>query len=137
MRDRNIPFAPSPGEFFALFEAKGQKQLFPELASPAGFKLLGKVTPLMRQLSMLSLRRLIFFPSILVNHTKSFLARYMADVLGLPHVLVSPLPGCTPYPLLPLPSLGPLNRFSRMLATHRLGFCSEARCDDSHRVQSV
>lgn len=122
VRDRNIPFAPLPGEFLALLEDPEAKAAISGRGFGAGFKLLRKVKPLMCQLFDAEWEALrTFSPDILVYHPKSVMAPSMADALRIPHVLASPLPGFTPTsefpsPLLPFRSLGPFNRLSHMLA---------------------
>jgi sterol 3beta-glucosyltransferase len=63
-----------------------------------------------------------FAPDVIVYHPKSIAAPHMAEKLGKPCILASPLPGFTPTsafpsPLLPFRSLGPFNRASHVLAT--------------------
>lgn len=60
-------------------------------------------------------------PDIIVYHRKSVAAPQMAEALGVPHVLASPMPGFTATsafssPMLPFASLGSLNRVSHTLA---------------------
>jgi sterol 3beta-glucosyltransferase len=62
-------------------------------------------------------RRSEFAPDLLIYHPKSLASPQMAERLGVPSVLASPLPGFTPTtalpsPMLPFSSLGPFNRLS-------------------------
>lgn len=63
-----------------------------------------------------------FEPDIVVYHPKALAAPHIAEKLGRPAVLASPLPGFTPTsdfptPMLPFGSLGPLNRISHRLVS--------------------
>jgi sterol 3beta-glucosyltransferase len=67
-----------------------------------------------------------FAPEIVIYHPKSIASPHMAEKLGVPAILASPLPGFTPTaafpsPMLPFPSLGPFNRVSHSLAIHGAG----------------
>lgn len=121
--ERNVPFAPLPGEFLALLDSpEGKAAVAGGQGFGAGLKLLKRVRPLMRRLlddEWAAARR--FGPDILVHHPKSLAAPHIAERLGIPAVLASPLPGFTPTaafpsPLIPVASLGPLNRASHQLA---------------------
>lgn len=62
-----------------------------------------------------------FAPDIIVYHPESLVSPYMATVLGIAHVLASPVPGLTPTtafpnPPLPFSSLGHFNRLSHIFA---------------------
>lgn len=118
-----VSFAPLPGDFLALLDTpEGKAAIAGGQGFSAGFKLLKHVRPLMRQLldaEWLAARD--FAPDMLVYHPKSIAAPHVAERLGIPSVLASPLPGFTPTaafpsPLLPFASLGPLNRMSHQLA---------------------
>jgi sterol 3beta-glucosyltransferase len=119
-----VPFAPLPGEFLALLDTpEGKAAVAGGKGYSAGFKLLKHVRPLMRGLldaEWFAARS--FAPDMIVYHPKSIASPHMAEKLGKPCILASPLPGFTPTsafpsPLLPFRSLGPLNRASHALAT--------------------
>lgn len=62
-----------------------------------------------------------FSPDLLVHHPKSLAAPHMPERLDIPVILASPVPGFTPSaafpsPLLPVATLGPLDRASHLLA---------------------
>lgn len=118
-----VPFAPLPGEFLALLDTQeGKAAISGGHGFSAGFKLLKQVRPLMRLLLDLEWRAVKDFnPDIIVYHPKSVGSPHMAQALGVPHILASPLPGFTPTaafpsPMLPYGSLGPLNWTSHLLA---------------------
>lgn len=61
-----------------------------------------------------------FRPDVILHHAKALGAPHIAENLGVPLMLASPLPGFTPTsafpsPLVPVSSLGPLNRISHSL----------------------
>lgn len=118
-----VAFAALPGDFLALLDTpEGKAAVAGGQGFSAGFKLLKHVRPLMRQLldrEWQAARE--FAPDLLVYHPKSIAAPHLAERLGIPTVLASPLPGFTPTaafpsPLLPFASLGALNRLSHQLA---------------------
>jgi sterol 3beta-glucosyltransferase len=125
-RERGVPFAPLPGEFLELINTPEGKAAM--ASGPAGFgaglKLLKYIRPLMRKLldaEWLAVRD--FQPDVIVHHPKSIASPHMAEKLGRPFILASPLPGFTPTsafptPLLPFANLGPFNRASHGLATN-------------------
>jgi UDP:flavonoid glycosyltransferase YjiC (YdhE family) len=115
-------FAPLPGEFLALLDTpEGKAAVGGGRGFSAGFKLLKQVKPLIRRLldeEWAVVRA--FRPDLIVYHPKSLAAPHIAERLGVPALLASPLPGFTPTgafasPLLPIQSLGPLNRLSHVL----------------------
>jgi sterol 3beta-glucosyltransferase len=121
--DHGVPFAPLPGDFLALLDSpEGKAAVAGGRGFSAGFKLLRHVRPLMRTLleaEWLAARD--FAPDLMIYHPKSIAAPHLAERLGVPSVLASPLPGFTPTaafpsPLLPFASLGPLNNLSHQLA---------------------
>jgi UDP:flavonoid glycosyltransferase YjiC (YdhE family) len=114
-----IDVEPLPGAFLALLDTdEGRAAIAGGRGFGAGLKLLGHVRPLMRRLfdaEWSAARRL--HPDVLVHHPKSLAAPHIAERVGIPAVLASPLPGFTPTrafpsPLLPFRTLGPLNRAS-------------------------
>jgi UDP:flavonoid glycosyltransferase YjiC (YdhE family) len=120
-----VPFAPLPGALLGLIDSpEGKAAIAGGRGFSAGFRLLKQVRPLMRRL----LDRewavaCAFAPDLILHHPKSLASLHMAEKLGVPAMLASPLPGFTPTaafptPLLPFGSLGPLNRASHMLAIH-------------------
>jgi sterol 3beta-glucosyltransferase len=118
-----VPFAPLPGAFLALLDTpEGKAAVAGGNGFGAGLKLLKHVRPLMRQLldeEWSAVRS--FAPDAIVYHPKSIASPHMAETLGCPCFLASPLPGFTPTaafpsPLLPFRSLGPFNRASHLLA---------------------
>lgn len=124
VQERGVPFAPLPGEFLALLDTpEGKAAIAGGQGFSAGFKLLKHVRPLMRQLLDAEWNAArSFAPDAIVHHPKSIAAPHMAEKLGCPYILASPLPGFTPTstfpsPLLPFRTLGPFNRASHLLAT--------------------
>ncbi|MCU7373289.1 glycosyltransferase [Paucibacter sp. O1-1] len=117
-----VRFASLPGEFLALLDTpEGKAAVAGGQGFSAGFKLLKQVKPLMRRLldEEWDVAR-AFRPDLIVYHPKSLAAPHIAERLGIPALLASPLPGFTPTrafasPLLPVDSLGPLNRISHLL----------------------
>jgi len=64
-----------------------------------------------------------FRPDGILHHAKALGAPHIAEKLGVPLMLASPLPGFTPTsafpsPLVPVTSLGPFNRVSHSLTTY-------------------
>jgi sterol 3beta-glucosyltransferase len=120
-----VPFAPLPGEFFALIDSpEGKAAIAGGRGFSAGVSLLKQVRPLIRRLldREWEVAR-AFAPDIILHHPKSLASPNIAEKLGVPAMLASPLPGFTPTaafptPLLPFGSLGPLNRISHRLAIH-------------------
>lgn len=118
-----VDFAPLPGDFLALLNSpEGQKAVAHGRGFSAGFRLLKQVRPLMQRLLEAEwdvVRK--FRPDLIIYHPKSLASLHMAEALGIPAMLASPIPGFTPTaafpsPLLPFQSLGPLNRMSHQLA---------------------
>lgn len=116
-----IGFVALPAEFLQLLDtAEGQKAIAESRGVLAGFKLLGRIRPLMGEL----LRReweadSAFRPDMVIFHPKCFGASHIALRLGVPSILASPLPGFTPTsafasPLAPARSLGPLNKLTHV-----------------------
>jgi sterol 3beta-glucosyltransferase len=134
--EHGVPFAALPGEFLALLNTpEGKAAVAGGKGFGAGFMLLKHVRPLMMRLLDEEWRAVrCFQPDVLVYHPKSFGSPDMAAVLGVPHVLASPIPGFTPTdafpsPMLPLASLGPFNRMSHAFAIKgaRLLFAKELK----------
>jgi len=122
VRERDIPFAPLPGEFLELINApEGKAAIAGGQGFSAGLKLLKHVRPLMRRLLDEEWAATkAFSPDVIVYHPKSISAPHIAEALSRPSVLASPLPAFTPTsafpsPMLPFASLGPLNRASHAL----------------------
>jgi sterol 3beta-glucosyltransferase len=118
-----IRFHALPGEFLALLDsAEGKAAMAGGNGFSAGFKLLGRFRPLMRKLLDAEADHArAFKPEVIVHHPKSMAGPHLAELLGCPALLASPLPGFTPTsafpsPMLPFASLGPLNRASHLLA---------------------
>jgi UDP:flavonoid glycosyltransferase YjiC (YdhE family) len=118
-----VAFAALPGDFLALLDTpEGKAAVAGGQGFSAGFKLLKHVRPLMRHLLDVEWRTARdFSPDLLVYHPKALAATHIAERLGVPAVLASPLPGFTPTaafpsPMLPFATLGPLNRVSHQLA---------------------
>lgn len=113
-----------PGDFLDLLDSPEAKSAIRRgQGFGAGFKLLGKVRPMMRKLLDAEAEHAhTFAPDALIYHPKSLASPHLAEWLGIPAFLASPLPGFTPTvafpsPLLPFPSLGRFNRVSHLLAT--------------------
>ena len=118
-----IGFAPLPGAFLALLDTpEGKAAVAGGQGFSAGLKLLKHVRPMMRELLDAEWRSVRDFSAdVIVYHPKSLASPHIATRLGIPAVLASPLPGFTPTaafpsPLLPLATLGPLNRLSHQVA---------------------
>jgi sterol 3beta-glucosyltransferase len=118
-----IAFSPLPGEMLALIDDPvAQAVLEGSSGFGGGLKLIGRMRPAIGRLlaaewQVASASR----PDVLVHHPKSLASPGIAEKLGIPAVLASPLPGFTPTaafpsPMLPVRSLGPLNRMSHRLA---------------------
>ncbi len=125
LRDMGIAFAPLPGEFLELMDTpEGKAAIAGGRSFSAGFKLLKHVRPMMRGLLDAEWAAVsAFAPDLIIYHPKSIASPHMAEKLGIPSVLASPLPGFTPTaafpsPMLPFSSLGPFNRVSHSLAIH-------------------
>jgi sterol 3beta-glucosyltransferase len=123
-----VPFAPLPGELLALIDTPaGKSAIVNGQGFGAGFKLLKHVRPLMRQLLDAEWTAVgAFAPHAIIYHPKSLAAPHMAQRLGCPAILASPLPGFTPTsafpsPLFPFANLGPLNRVSHAVAIKGAG----------------
>lgn len=118
-----VPFVPLPGEFLAMMDTpEGKAAIAGGQGFSAGFKLLKHVRPMMRRLLDAEwAASQAFEPDLIVYHPKSIAAPHIAERLGVPSALASPLPGFTPTgafpsPMLPFRSLGLLNRPSHLLA---------------------
>lgn len=123
VRERNVAFAPLPGEFLALLDTpEGKAAIAGGKGFSGGFKLLKHIRPLMRRfLDEEWSSTKTFSPDVIVYHPKALGVPHIAEKLGCRFILASPLPGFTPTsafptPLLPFASLGPLNRISHGLA---------------------
>lgn len=123
VRRHRLPFAPLPGAFLALLETpEGKAAIAGGRGFGTGFRLLGQVRPLMRQLFDAEWDAVRgFAPDLILHHPKSIAAPHMADALACPSILATPLPGFSPTsafpsPLFPVASLGPLNRVSHSLS---------------------
>lgn len=123
VRERGVSFTSLPGEFLALLDTpEGKAAVAGGQGFSAGFKLLKHVRPLMRRLldaEWIAARA--FAPDLLIYHPKSIAAPHIGERLNIPTILASPLPGFTPTsafpsPMLPISSLGPLNKASHQLA---------------------
>lgn len=123
VRAHGLAFAALPGAFLDLLDTPEAKAAFAgSRGFGAGFKLLKHVRPLMRELldaEWTAVRT--FEPDLIIHHPKSIATPHMAEALGCPAVLASPVPGLTPTsafptPFLPFASLGPLNRASHLVA---------------------
>lgn len=118
-----VELAPLPGDFMALLNSpEGQSAVAKGRGFSAGFRLLKHVKPIMERLleAEWSFAR-DFRPDLIVYHPKSLASLHMAEALGTPAILASPIPGFTPTaafpsPFLPFRSLGPLNKLSHQLA---------------------
>jgi UDP:flavonoid glycosyltransferase YjiC (YdhE family) len=127
--ERQVPYAPLPGEFLEILNTpQGKAAVAGGQGFSAGFKLLKYVRPLIRRLMDIEAEAIRGLrPDILVYHPKSVSAPHIAELLHVPAILASPLPGFTPTaafpsPLLPFGSLGPLNRVSHAFAINGANF---------------
>jgi sterol 3beta-glucosyltransferase len=123
VRRHRLPFGPLPGAFLALLDTpEGKAAIAGGQGFGAGFRLLGQVRPLMRQLFDAEWDAVRGFePDLILHHPKSIASPHMAEALACPSILASPLPGFSPTaafpsPLFPVASLGPLNRLSHSLS---------------------
>lgn len=119
---RGIEFAHLPGEFLALMETPEAKDAMSGSGGfTAGFKLIKHFKPIGRkELTLEWTAARAFRPELIIYHPKAIAAPHIAEKLGCPAVLASPLPGFTPTrafasPLVPFRSLGPLNRLTHSL----------------------
>ncbi len=119
---RGIRFAHLPGEFLDLMETPEAKAALSGSGGfAAGFKLIKHFKPIGRkELTLEWAAAQAFRPELIVYHPKAIAAPHIAEKLGCPAVLASPLPGFTPTrefasPLVPFESLGPLNRLTHSL----------------------
>ena len=117
-----IAYQPLPGEMLALIDdPAAQAVLEGSSGFAGGLKLIGRMRPAMDRMLVAEWEAAAeAAPDILVHHPKSLAAPSIAEKLGIPAVLASPLPGFTPTsafpsPMLPARSLGPLNRWSHRL----------------------
>lgn len=122
---RAIRFVPLPAQFLALLDSpEGKAAIAGGQGFSAGFKLIKHVKPLMQRLLDEEWQAArAFSPELIVYHPKSVASLHIAQRLGIPAILASPLPGFTPTtafpsPLLPFRSLGPLNKASHLLSIH-------------------
>jgi UDP:flavonoid glycosyltransferase YjiC (YdhE family) len=122
----NLAFAPLPGEFLALLETPEARAVIGKSRAGfgAGFKLIGHYRHLARGLLDAEWQAArAFHPDAILFHPKALGAPHIAERLDVPLFLASPLPGFTPTaafptPILPVRSLGPLNRASHALMIH-------------------
>lgn len=93
-----VRFAPLPGEFLALLDSpEGKAAVAGCQGFGAGLKLVRHVRPLMRRLLDDEWAAAqAFRPDVIVHHPKSLAAPHVAERLGIPTILASPLPGFTP-----------------------------------------
>jgi UDP:flavonoid glycosyltransferase YjiC (YdhE family) len=119
---RGIDFAALPREFLDLLETpEGKAAMAGRGGFNAGFRLLKHFRPIGRRLLSAQWQAArSFAPDLIVHHPKAIAAPHIAERLGCPAVLASPLPGFTPTadfasPLLPFRSAGPFNRMSHSL----------------------
>lgn len=99
-------------DFGALVQAQGVSPL-------AAMRSLGeRIRPAMRTILETAVREaLAFRPDVIVSHPKILTAPHAADALGIPHLLIEPVPSMTPTRAFPAPGvvnvdLGPLNRLT-------------------------
>ncbi len=119
---RGIAFAQLPGEYLDLLETpEGKAAVAGGGGFAAGFKMLKHFKPIARkQLAAEWAAAQRFAPELIIYHPKAVAVPHIAERLGCPAVLASPLPGFTPTrefasPLLPYASLGPLNRMTHTI----------------------
>lgn len=99
-------------DFGALVQAQGVSPL------AAMRSLRERVRPAMRTILETAVREaLAFRPDVIVSHPKILTAPHAADALGIPHVLIEPVPSMTPTRAFPAPGvvnvgLGPFNRLT-------------------------
>jgi sterol 3beta-glucosyltransferase len=118
--ENGIDFAPLPGEFLDLLTTPEGKAALSKGGQGfgGGFRLLKHFRPLMLRLFDTEWAASeSFAPELIVYHPKALAAPHIAQKLGCPAILASPLPGFTPTaafptPMLPFATLGPLNRIS-------------------------
>ncbi len=88
VRERNIAFAPLPGEFLELMDTpEGKAAIAGGRGFSAGFKLLKYVRPMMRGLldaEWAAVRA--FAPDAIIYHPKSIASPHMAGKLGIPAI---------------------------------------------------
>ena len=121
-----VPFSPLPAEFLAVLDSHEAKRLNGNSGAGfgAGFKLLKFYRDIGRRLLDAEWEAArTFGPDAILFHPKALGAPHIAAKLGTPLFLASPLPGFTPTsafptPVLPVTSLGPLNRPSHALMIH-------------------
>lgn len=121
-----LAFAPLPAEFLDMLDAPETKDVLGRSGTGfgAGFKLIKRYRHLMQDLldaEWYAARA--FRPHTILFHPKALGAPHNAKKLDVPLFLASPLPGFTPTaafptPILPVRSLGPLNRMSHALMIH-------------------
>ncbi|CAN1722526.1 sterol 3beta-glucosyltransferase [Hyphomicrobium sp. 1Nfss2.1] len=119
-----ICFAALPGELLNLIGTpEGKAALTRGKGFGAGLGLLKHARPLMRDLLDADWNAVrSFAPDLLIYHPKSLAIPHISELIGVPCMLASPLPGFTPTsafptPILPFSNLGPLNKASHGLAT--------------------
>ena len=119
---RGIRFAHLPGEFLDLMETPEAKAAMSGSGGfAAGFALIKHFKPIGRkELTQEWSAAKQLRPELIIYHPKAIAAPHIAERLGCPGVLASPLPGFTPTrefasPLVPFKSLGPLNRVTHSL----------------------
>jgi sterol 3beta-glucosyltransferase len=122
VREHGIASAPLPAEFLDLVNTpEGKAAVAGSKGFGAGFKLLKYMRPLGRRLLDTEWEaNRSFSPDLLIQHPKSFGTPHMAEALGVPSILASPLPGFTPTaafpsPIVPFRTLGPLNGLTHSL----------------------
>lgn len=124
--EEGIAFAGLPGEFLELVNSPDAKALIGKSGGGfgAGLKLVKHAMGMMRDLFDREWAGAeAFGPDAILYHPKSLAAPHIAQRLGVPHMLASPLPGFTPTsdfasPILPFASVGPLNWASHALMIH-------------------
>ncbi|UYN99861.1 MAG: glycosyltransferase family 1 protein [Devosia sp.] len=121
-----IGFAPLPAEFLETLESSEAKSVIGGSGGGfgAGLKLIKHYVGMMSEIfdrEWAAARD--FGPDAILFHPKSLVSPHIAQKLGIPAILASPLPGFTPTsafptPILPFGNLGPLNRLSHGLMIH-------------------